>query len=126
VNELEHRQTYPRVERRQRADFWVRSLEWLVVGSWMLLLLALLLLSKAKPQVETFFERYYQLPLDSSWNLELLFYLRLLMGLGLCLSVAGLIINWRRSRRAGDEYRVSLLILGVISLIGLLFPAFLQ
>lgn len=123
MSEQDRRQAYPRVERRQRPDFWVRSLEWLVVASWLLLLMALMVLSKAKPQVETFFERYYQLPLDSTWDLELLFYLRLLMGVGLCLSIAGLVINWRRSRRAGDEYRVSLVILGIISLIGLLFPS---
>ncbi|WP_305043590.1 hypothetical protein [Geoalkalibacter sp.] len=126
MSEPDRRQTYPRVERRQRPDIWVRSLEWLVVVSWMLLLLALMVLSKAKPQVETFFERYYQLPLDSTWNLELLFYLRLLMGVGLFLSSAGLVINWRRSRRAGDEYRISLLILGGISLFGLLFPSLIQ
>lgn len=118
---------YPRpstVERRRRPDLWVRSLEWLAVGSWLLLFIALLLVAKAKPQVETFFERYYDLPLDPFWNLELLGYLQGLMALGLGISIIGLFINWRRSRRAEDQYCVSLIILGIISLVGLVFSSF--
>lgn len=108
-----------RRDRRRREDFWVRFLEWLVVGSWFLLFIALLVFSKAKPQIETFFERYYNLPVNPDWNLEFLFYLRILMILGLILSVLGLTINWRRSRRAEDQFRVSLVVLGAISLLGL-------
>ncbi|KIH76435.1 hypothetical protein SAMN05660860_01505 [Geoalkalibacter ferrihydriticus] len=118
---------YPRpstVERRRHPDLWVRSLEWLAVGSWLLLFIALLLVAKAKPQVETFFERYYDLPLDPFWNLELLGYLQGLMALGLGISIIGLFINWRRSRRAEDQYCVSLIILGIISLVGLVFSSF--
>ncbi|WP_429884745.1 hypothetical protein [Geoalkalibacter halelectricus] len=121
MSEKHGRQGYPRIERRRRPDIWVRSLEWLAVGSWLVLFLALLLVAKAKPQVETFFERYYNLPLDPYWNLELLGYLQGLMVLGLALSVLGLFINWRRSRRAEDQCCVSLIILGVISLVGLVF-----
>lgn len=112
--------TTPRRERRRREDFWVRFLEWLVVGSWFLLFIALLVFSKAKPQIETFFERYYNLPVNPDWNLEFLFYLKILMALGLLLSLLGSAINWRRSRRAEDQFRVSLVILGAISLLGLL------
>jgi hypothetical protein len=108
-------------ERRQRPDAWVCSLEWFVVGSWLLMFVALLVFSKAKPQIETFFERYYNLPIDPNWNLELLFYLRLLMALGLFLSLLGLVINGFRARRAEDQWRVSLIILGIVSLLGLLF-----
>lgn len=106
-------------DRRRCEDFWVRFLEWLVVGSWFLLFIALLVFSKARPQIETFFERYYNLPVNPDWNLDFLFYLRILMILGLSLSVLGLTINWRRSRRADDQCRVSLVILGAISLLGL-------
>ncbi len=110
------------VERRRKPDIWVRSLEVLVVFGWLLMLAAVLVLSKAKPQVETFFDRYYDIPLRTSWDVELLGYLQGMMYLGLFLGVAGMLVNWRRGRRAEDEIRVSFLLLVILSAIGLLLP----
>lgn len=109
-----------RIERRNRPDFWARSLEWFVVGGWFLMLVALLVLSLAKPQVETFFDRYYQIPLRRFWDDRLLVWLEGFMVAGFCLGLIGLLINWRRHRRETDEYRVSLVLISAISLIGLL------
>lgn len=111
-----------KVERRRKPDIWVRSLEVLVVVGWLLMLGAVMVLSKAKPQVETFFDRYYNIPLRTSWNVDLLVYLQWMMFLGLFLGLGGMVVNWRRGRREEDEVRVSFLLLVILSLIGLLVP----
>ena len=113
-----------RIERRKRADIWVRSLEWFMVLGWLVMLLALLVLSLAKPQVETFFDRYYRIPLRTSWDEGLVVWLEGFMAAGLFLGLVGLLINWRRHRRETDEYRVSFVLISVISLIGLLTRAY--
>ncbi|MEJ2200915.1 MAG: hypothetical protein P8X63_07865 [Desulfuromonadaceae bacterium] len=95
-------------ERRQGPDFWVRFIRWMAVTVWALMLIALFLVGWAKPQIATFFDRYYHLTLRSSWDMELAKYIFYCMIGGLSLSISGLVANHRRHRRRGDEYLVSL------------------
>lgn len=106
--------------RQRRSDPLLVVLRWLSVAGWLILLAALLLLGEAKPPVETFFERWYNISLRSSWNLELARYIYYLMLLGLGTSLTGLVLNSRRLRRKGDEWRISLILVAVISLLGLI------
>lgn len=106
--------------RQRRSDPLLVALRWLSVSGWLVLLAALLVLAEAKPPVETFFERWYDLRLRNSWNLELARYIFYLMLLGLGTSLTGLAINSRRLRRKGDEWRVSLILVAAISLLGLI------
>ena len=108
-------------ERRQGPDIWTRSLSWLGTIGWLMLFVALLLAAKAKPQVETFFDRWYNLRLRTTWDTELAQIVFYLMILGVLLSVAGLFINSRRYRRRDDEVRVSLILMAVVSLGGIFF-----
>jgi uncharacterized membrane protein YhaH (DUF805 family) len=106
--------------RRRRSDPLLLALRWLSVAGWLILLGALFVLAEAKPPVETFFERWYKVPLRSAWNLELARYIYYLMLLGLGTSLTGLAINSRRLRRRGDEWRLSLILVALISLFGLI------
>ena len=106
--------------RQRRSDPLLVVLRWLSVAGWLILLAALLLLAEAKPPVETFFERWYDLRLRSTWNLELARYIFYLMLLGLGTSLTGLVLNSRRLRRRGDEWRISLILVAVISRLGLI------
>lgn len=81
---------------------------------------ALFFLDRAKPEIETFFDRWYNLSLRTSWNMELARFILYCMIAGLLLSLAGLIINFKRHRRRGDEVRISLVLLGTLSLFGII------
>lgn len=106
--------------KRSGPDFWVKTIESLCVVGWLLMLIALLVIGTAKPEIETFFDRYYSVPLRRTWDLELTRYVFYIMLLGLFLSVFGLLANSRRISRKEDSYRDSLIIVGVISLIGII------
>lgn len=106
--------------RQRRKDPLILVLRWLSVTGWLILLTALFVLGEARPPVETFFERWYNIQLRASWNLELARYIFYLMLLGLGTSLTGLAINSRRLRRKGDEWRVSLILVAAISLLGLI------
>ncbi|TVM02530.1 MAG: hypothetical protein CV080_00330 [Candidatus Kuenenia stuttgartiensis] len=61
--------------RRRKPDFWIRSLRWFVVTSWILMITALLIFGAAIPEVESFFDRKFSMQLISTWNLKLSSYL---------------------------------------------------
>lgn len=105
--------------RRKGPDLWTRSLRYLALAGWTLLIAAFVILDRAKPQVETFFERVYDIRLHQQWDMELARYLLWLMVLGLLLSIVGLVINARRNRRRTDQWRISLILLGIISIAGI-------
>ncbi|OHB25696.1 MAG: hypothetical protein A2X84_03440 [Desulfuromonadaceae bacterium GWC2_58_13] len=106
-------------ERRQGPDCWNRAMHWIAVTIWGLMLTALLIVGWAKPQVETFFDRYYQLALRSTWDMDLAKYIFYCMTTGLLLSLIGLTINQRRHRRRDDEYLVSLILSAAICVSGI-------
>jgi hypothetical protein len=107
--------------RRKGPDMLTRSLRYLALIGWGAMIAALFVLDKAKPQMETFFERSYGIHLRSHWNLELARHLCLLLWVGLGISLLGLIFNALRHRRRDDEWRISLLLVALGSLAGLLF-----
>ncbi len=88
-------------------------MRWMAVTVWGLMLTSLFLVGWAKPQVETFFDRYYNLTLRSTWDMDLARYIFICMTAGLLLSLIGLAINSRR-RRQNDEYLVSLILAAAI------------
>ena len=61
----------------------------------------------------------YDIRLQQQWDMELARYLLWLMVLGLVFSTVGLIINARRHRRRTDQWRFSLVFLGLSSLAGI-------
>jgi hypothetical protein len=94
-----------------------------VVG-WFLMLIALFVIDKAKPQQLEFLvnnidarSRSVQL----GWNDELLYYVFVLMVVGFLISILGLYLNSMRKRRRNDSYRVHLVFLLIISTIGILY-----
>ncbi|OEU60731.1 MAG: hypothetical protein BA870_09545 [Desulfuromonadales bacterium C00003094] len=105
--------------RRKGPDLWSRSLRYLALFGWLLLVSAFFVLDYAKPKVETFFERVYDIRLHQQWDMDLAKYILWLMVLGLLLSVVGLVINAKRNRRRTDQWRLSLIFLGIISLAGI-------
>ena len=108
-------------ERRRGPDKWISTLVWLGVAGWLLVFAAFLLLGYAKPEVTTFFDRYFQVRVRSHWRMELVRYIFYCMVGGTLLSLTGIVINLKRHRRRTDEFRVSLILVGMISLAGVIF-----
>lgn len=107
-------------ERRHGRDLLFSLIRWLSVLGWSLMMASLFLLAYAKPGVETFFDRWYNVTLRRAWDTDLARAIFYCMLLGLVLSLIGLAINVLRHRRRNDEYRISLILLGLLSLSGLI------
>jgi hypothetical protein len=103
-------------DRRRGPDRLMRIIRYLGVASWAILLTALILVEKARPQVEKYLGKKMDIQLQNSWDLKFIRFLFYLMILGLCLSIVGFAINTMRMHRRTDEYRLSLIFLGIISI----------
>ncbi len=112
--------TRPFVDRRKGPDLWLKLLTWSGLASGISLVAALFLTAVAKPEVETFFDRFYNLKLRRSWDMELVQYIFFLLLLCFLLSITGLVINSRRKRRKEDHIRASLVVMLGVSLFGLI------
>lgn len=111
--------TRPYVDRRKGPDLWIKLLTWSGLVSGISLVAVLFITAVAKPQVETFFDRFYNLRLRRTWDMELMDYIFYLLLLCLFCSLGGLVINSRRKRRKDDHTRASLIVMLCISIFGL-------
>ncbi|WP_416885315.1 hypothetical protein [Marinospirillum sp.] len=107
-------------DRRQKPDLWTRMISIFGALSWLLMLPTLLLIDHARPQVETFFDRWLGLSVQADWDQTFFFQAFLLMLLILVLSGTGLLLNGMRRRRRQDSYRVNLILVFTLSLAGCL------
>jgi len=86
---------------------------------------AMLIFGSAVPEVESFLDKKFNIKLINVWNRKLPLYLFYIMVVWLCISITGLVISTKRSRRKYDEYPVSLAFLGIISAFGIIVYFFL-
>lgn len=110
-------------ERRSGPDVLVLSLRWFAALGWVLVVGAFFLISFAKPQTVTFFERVNNLPVRSEWDYSLVAYVFWMLFGGIVLGLIGLLVNLMRRRRKNDIFYFSLLALGLVSLVGLFWVA---
>jgi hypothetical protein len=107
-------------DRRRGPDIWAKMIGWLGVVGWLVMLIAMFIAEKAQPHFETFFDRWFKINVTTTWNVVLARYIFYLMILGFCISVLGLLINTKRHRRKYDDYRAYLVLLGLLSLVGMI------
>ncbi len=112
--------TRVKLDRRKGPDPWVKALEWLGVFGWLLMFTALFIFDRAKPESENFLIKATKVEASTTWNQELTTALFYLMIFGLCISIIGIAINSRRYRRKDDRFRITLIILGMISIFGII------
>jgi len=103
------------VDRRKTNDFWAQLLFYLNILAWILLLFVLLIFNRAQPEFETLFDRFYQLKLRTSWDIQYLHYLIYMVSFGIFISLSGLLLGIFRGRRKKD-HKKSLILMGIISL----------
>lgn len=107
------------IERRRNGRFWVvflRFFNWLSV---ILILVILILTERARPQFESFFDRFYGLKLRVDWDMEFVSYVVWCSVAGSVFSLLGLIMSLARARRKTDPKRIPLILIGIVSLVGL-------
>jgi len=109
-------------EKRKGPDILMNLLTWLAVIGWLMMFVVLIVIDIAKPHMESSFDHVNgaESPL-SAWDPVLIQYIFYLMIAGFSISIIGIILNIKRHRRKRDKYRISLIALGVISLLGIIF-----
>ena len=105
-------------KRRKKTDIWFKSIRWFSVTGWLLVFVAIFITAIAKPENKNYFNKF-TLNLRTNWDMELFRYFLYSMILGCCISVAGFVINIKRHRRKNDEYMISLILLGLTSIVGI-------
>jgi len=107
--------------RRKGPDAVIKAVWWIVGISWLLIITALLIASEAQPKFETFFDRMVKIPVRNYVDRNLLqnaFYV-LLLNLLVC--ITGFVLNLLRHKRKTDRISKSIIVLGVITLAGILW-----
>lgn len=89
--------------------------------SWLLMLPILVLVQQAKPQLETFLDRWVGSEIEPTWDLTLYRYAFYLMLVVLVLSFIGLVLNAFRRRRTTDSWRINLIVIFLLSLSGVIY-----
>ncbi len=107
-------------DRRRGPDFWTEALRWLGIFGWFVMIVALFVIDRARPEEENLFTKNLDVSVRKTWDLELIHYLFYLLIFGLCISAIGIIINSRRHHRKDDRFKYILITLGAISTFGII------
>lgn len=113
-----------RKEQRSGPDIWVKLINWFALISGILIVAALWIADKAKPQAETFIDRCLGILLPENWDLGLVRYAFYLMIATSCICAIGILINSKRHKRKYDSYNIPLIFVGGLSAIGILIYLF--
>ena len=108
------------VNRRHGPDVLVKAISIISGISWLIVFVVFILVSYAKPKMETLFDRQYNIQLRQNWDKTMLGYAIFLLGLITVICLAGILINMSRHRRRTDRYNKSLIFFCVGSIIGIL------
>ena len=104
------------MERRKSRDVWARLFLVVNFAAWLVLFAAMLVFHFAQPEFETLFDRFYRLNLRTYWDSDFIRYLAYTLGMGLAVSLTGMVLGLFRARRSTD-HRNPIIVLGVLYLI---------
>ena len=107
-------------ERRRQADWVVNAASILSVISWLVAFAVVLVLDIAAPERANFFTNVFDGVVTPTWNQTFLPFALILLILSFCSCIAAFIFNMMRMRRKTDKYRKSVIIMGVLTLIGII------
>jgi len=110
--------------RRKGPDPWVKFLKAASAIVWGVMLLILLIVDRAKPEVESFFRRTFRVTLPQNWENSFHDYAFWLSLLAFAFSLFALLINKQRHRRKTDKYSKSLITMLIFSFLVILFYLF--
>jgi len=114
----------PDRRKQEKPDLAGQLLSWLGLGSWLLFFLMLIMGNKARPEMQSPLESRYGIATRSTWDLDTARVLFYLMILGLLISAVGLSLKKVRTRRRTDSRFYSVLLMGIISILGIIYYLF--
>jgi len=112
----------PDRRKRKEDDLWGKILRWLGVASWVLMFSFLAIANKTEPETQEALEK----AASGAAGSALTRYIFFLMIMGLAISISGFFIIKKRNRRATDEFVYSVLVLGLVSICGIIYYLFLM
>lgn len=113
-------------ERRKGPDAVVKAVWWTAGISWLLFVAALIFVETARPEIATFFDRQFNISIRDYWDENVLLYVFIIHVLNYAVCVIGFIFNMARHKRKTDRFNRSILVLGALSLAGILWYLFRQ
>lgn len=111
-------------ERRRRPDPLNRLLDAMSVIVWLVLFLSLAITRNAMPQVETFFDRVFDVKLRQHWDYQVLIASIVMLSILFVMCCITIYLNTKRLKRAGDRFRVSIVVSAACSLATIIWLVF--
>lgn len=111
----------PYLNRRKGPDVWVKFLKLASILVWGLMLPILIIVDRAKPDVENFFSRLFKITLRQNWDIDLLSYAFYLSLIAFTFAIFAFHINRKRHHRKTDKYSKSIITLLCLSFFVILF-----
>ncbi|HEX2947007.1 MAG TPA: hypothetical protein VHT96_13755 [Clostridia bacterium] len=108
-------------ERRRGPDAVIKAVWWATGISWVLIIIALIITAEAQPKHENFIDRLYHVTVRSYWDRNLLSYVFYILLLNLATCIFGFILNMLRQKRKTDKISKSVIVLGLITLSGIIW-----
>ena len=106
--------------KRKGPDTVVRAINWIAGLSWLMIFIIFIMVSMAKPRMETMYDRFSNSPVSGAWDSDLVSFalILLLFQLGMC--IFGLFLNSMRMKRKTDKYNGTLIFFTAVSFIGII------
>ena len=92
----------------------------------LILFFSFLVLHRAQPEFDTLFDDFYEIDLRGAWDDQFLYYLALMMVMGLGVSLSTLFLGLFRARRKSDKKKQIIILVILYTLLTLLTLNFLQ
>jgi len=108
-------------ERRKKADWVVKMATVLSFIAWLVAFGVWIVLDSASPEKTTFFTQFFGSTVRSYWDTSLLPLAFALLVVSLCTCIVAFVFNMLRMRRKTDKYRKSIIIIGAITIVGIVF-----
>lgn len=108
-------------DRRRKKDLWVQSIHIINFLVWALLIWVVGIIGFAKPQEQSFLDRFFHVDRYNSWDLEMMKLAFYLMIFSFLFSIFGMYINYKRSRRRSDSFSYGLIFSLTFSFLGIVY-----
>ena len=108
-------------ERRKKTDWVTKMATALSVVSWIVAFAVIIIIDQAQPEKQHFFNRFFNVGERDYWITSLLpVALGLLIG-SLAICIFAFLFNMLRMKRKTDKYKKSIIVIGVIVVVSIVF-----
>lgn len=113
----------PRSERRVKPDLLIRLIQGITIVGLLMMLPILIFIERARPEMESLFDRWFRTSVQDGWITEFLVYALVLTAANLAITSVGVVLHFKRNKRREDRYRFSLMLPFVFSIFAAFYLA---